>query len=62
MTLEAALGVRVNWFSLAKERRGLLDRSERAAELDLSLLSREVSKADEANTTELVASSRKRFC
>jgi hypothetical protein len=62
ISLEVALGVRVNWFSLAKERRGLLDRSERARALEVSLLSREVSKDDEANTTEELASSRRRFC
>jgi hypothetical protein len=61
-TLEDALGVRASMFSLANERRGLLDRSERANALDVSLFSREVSKLDEANTTELVASSRRRFC
>lgn len=65
MTLDVALGGRVNWFSLANERRGLLDRSERARALEVSLfslLSRDVSKGDEAKTTELVASSRRRFC
>jgi hypothetical protein len=61
-TLEDALGVRANTFSLANERRGLLDLSERANALDVSLFSREVSRLDAANTTELVASSRRRFC
>lgn len=62
ISLEVALGVRVNWFSLANERRGLLDRSERARALDVSLLSREVSNGVEAKTTEEVASSRRRCC
>ena len=62
ISLEVALGVRVSWFSLANERRGLLDRSERARALEVSLLSLEVSNGDEAKTTEEVASSRRRCC
>jgi hypothetical protein len=60
--LEDALGVRVNILSLANERRGLRDRSERASALEVSLLSLEVSNGVEANTTEELASSRRRFC
>jgi hypothetical protein len=60
--LEDALGVRVKFLSLANERRGLRDRSERASALEVSLLSLEVSNGVEANTTEELASSRRRFC
>jgi hypothetical protein len=54
--------VRANIVSLANERRGLRDRSERASALEVSLLSLEVSNGVEANTTEELASSRRRFC